>query len=108
MDETVRYVSRACLAWERLRLVYNLVLLVVGLACSWRLRDTHLFLLGGYWGGVVLFGTIANVFYCLGPLLETYACALCGREMDRQRYLLFAAGLFLSMRVVVILTGGRS
>jgi hypothetical protein len=37
MDESARYVKSVLLAWEKLRIVYNAVLLLEGVACLWLL-----------------------------------------------------------------------
>ena len=98
MDETRRYVKGIILAWEKLRVVYNVVLLVDYLVCS-------LPLWGAFWfQSFAFFAVVANAFYCFGPLLETYACVVLGRRIGRARYLLFGAGLVLSTGVVVTLS----
>jgi hypothetical protein len=107
MDETARYLKKAWLTWERLRIAYNLVLLVEGLTCLfflWQLgkcADHACPALLGGWTVVIPFGVAANVFYCLGPLAETYVCVLLGHRLGRARYSLFAAGLLFSMCVTL-------
>ena len=109
MDETARYPKKAWLAWERLRVVYNLVLLVVGLPCLWLL-----WLLQEYVGqsygffsfwclSTILFGVVANAFYCLGPLAEVGVYRVLRLRIGRARYGSFAAGLLLSIRVILLL-----
>ena len=92
------------MAWEKLRIVYNLVLLMVGLPCLWLLMlladfvgqgDYYAF--GFFSNGTILFGVTANAFYCLGPLAEVCVYSVLGLRMGRARYGPFAAGLLLSM-----------
>ncbi len=95
MDETARYLKRASLTWEMLRVVYNLVLLAEGL---WILRKVLApVFLDGPGVLILLFGVVANAFYCLGPLLETYAYVGFAERIGRARYVLFATGLLFSM-----------
>ena len=78
------------LRWEKWRIGYNLILLVEGL---WVLRE-HLvsaFLRFGHF--MILFAIVANVCYCLGPLLEICITTLLGSRADRPRYQSFLAGL---------------
>ena len=97
MNETRRYVRGVILAWEKLRVLYTVVLIVQGSVCPWNLWK-HL--------GALLI-VVANVFYCFGPLLETYACVVFGRRTSRGRYLLFGAGLVFSVGVIFMFTSGR-
>ena len=110
MDETGRYRKQAWLAWEKLRVVYNLVLLVEGLTWLWpmweveKVTENPYYRMGPFlWGGAILFGVVANVFYCLGPLAEVWAYRVLGWRMGRARYFLFAAGLLFSIVVVFLL-----
>jgi hypothetical protein len=104
MEHATLYTKQAWLAWEKLRIVYNLVLLIVGLPCLWLLMllanfvgqgDYYAF--GFFSNGTVLFGVAANAFYCLGPLADVCVYSFVDIRMGRARYFLFAAGLLLSM-----------
>ncbi len=67
-------VGRTVVTWEKLRLVYNLILACVTLLisgyCFWRFHDVI--------NPERLFGTVAtgmffaNVCFCLGPLIDVY------------------------------------
>jgi hypothetical protein len=84
--------------WERLRFIYNAVLLIEGL-----LLTADLMAVAGatvYWANVLVFGAIANAFYCLGPLVDVYLLAY-GVKLLNGRYLLFGIGLLFSMAVVL-------
>lgn len=109
MEEIAHHLKEARLAWERLRIVYNLVLLVQGLTCVWFLWQLEKFAkhpyyrLGTWWDFAIFFGGVANGFYFLGSLAETSAYRVLGWRMGRARYFLFAAGLSLSIGVVFLL-----
>ena len=74
------------LGWEKLRLVYNAILLLPGLVvCTvyyreglWRVAEgflTRFHLLIEVGIGALLFGLAANVCYCLGPYAECVIAA---------------------------------
>lgn len=93
-------------AWESYRVVYNLVMLATGWFLSADLKpymdEQAAF---GYWGNVFLFGVVANVFFSLGPLWETYSIALRGKQFETLgRSALFALGLLFSLGSVVALS----
>lgn len=104
MDETRQCLRGVILAWEKLRVVYNLVLVVQGLTWVSAMCEVekvtekpYYRVSGASWAYAVLFGMVANAFYCVGPLAEAAAYRLFGWRMARARYFLFAAGLLLSM-----------
>jgi|GEM_PF-1302471 len=109
MDETVPYPKKAWLAWEKLRILYNLVMLGVGLPCLWLLwlleesvGQSYGFF--SFWClSTGLFGVVANAFYCLGPLAEVGVYRVLRLRIGRARYGLFAPGLLLSMGVELAL-----
>jgi hypothetical protein len=102
MNETAHYLKRASLAWEIMRAVLNAVLLTH--ACT-RPADFRQFIAAhtslGYWGYAMLLIVIANAFYCLGPLVDIYACVLIGWRLRAARYLLFAAVLAFLIFLIV-------
>jgi len=101
MNETARYLKRASLTWELLRVIYNAVLLWGALACPAQQRQFIARHFGfGYWGYTVLLIAVANAFYCLGPLLDIYACTILGFRLGPDRYLLFATGLVFCIAYV--------
>ena len=109
MDDTAQYPKQAWLAWEKLRVVYNVILLTIGLPCLWLLwlleeyvGQSYGFL--GFWClGTILFGVVANAFFCLGLLAEVCVYRVLGLRMARARYGPFAAGLLLSIGVELAL-----
>ena len=78
------------IAWEQLRVVFNVVLLLLVAIVG---RD--------FWSepGFVRFvtkaGVLANVCYCIGPVLEGYL-ALAGAPRRTLRIALFGGGLVLA------------
>ena len=70
MDETGHYLKKACLAWGMLWIVYNVVLLLEGMASLLFLRNLgeradHLCpnVFGSWvWYAIILFGVVANAF----------------------------------------------
>lgn len=112
--------SRATVkAWERLRLLFNGILLLPGVALLLRtinlhaaLEENHEAVFGGtgfYPSGdplllvayAFIFGFVANICYCLGPYLEFVMSAL-GFPLtgQRTRYLVFGLGVLLSLAVM--------
>lgn len=79
--------------WELLRLPYNLVIFGLTLFWSWPLRETMKEeALLGYWGSVAAYLVTANVFYTLGPALESYWQAFRGKPLGKARLPLFLIG----------------
>lgn len=94
--------KKVIIAWEKLRIVFNLVILTVGLATSWTLHAGF----GGWMPYVfwaVVYGITVNAFYSLGPLLEIYAVCFSPRENEiigfGSRIPLFVFGLIVSILV---------
>ena len=105
MDETKRRLKAIWVAWEKLRILYNVVLLVEGLLwlvvllmLANRANHPEVNLQGPWISGAILcFGVAANVFYCLGPLIESGIFLVRGSSRLRTRRILFFAGLLFSM-----------
>jgi hypothetical protein len=100
MHNATPTVKGTWLAWERLRILYNVILLVQGLICLSVLHPRETFI----WMIIVTFAACANVLYCLGPLTEISIAAVLGRRMDGVRYFIFAVGLLFSMYVILAYT----
>lgn len=112
-----RLLRSIVLPWEKLRLLYNGILLVPGLAiCAGVYRESAWRLTDGFPGaalelieiglGAALFGLVANVCFCLGPYAECVIAAL-GYPLTgrRIRPFLFGCGLLLSFLPLVSLLG---
>ena len=99
MDDGTRYLRRACLAWEKLRVAYTLALLCItigpallrGKSLVRMLSDKDVLV----W--LALLCAVANGFYCLGPLLEISVHTFTGRKLRGGRYALFAAGILFML-----------
>ncbi len=88
-------------AWEKLRLVYNALLLVPGLAVLGAYLAQDLMSLGAAIFSGVAVAVGANVAFLLGPLAELYLRGLFrnGEALGRGRWLIFGAGLVVSAGV---------
>jgi len=77
--------------WERLRVVYNGVLVSLTLLCGvGSLADPK------FWSTAVFGAILTNVCFCLGPVLEGYATWLMGRQVTWLRWCLFLLGQSLA------------
>jgi hypothetical protein len=81
--------------WEKLRIVYNVVLLSFGIYYFNPL-------------GILLFAPmllpwalLANLCFCAGPFVECYLCLLRGCPRTGARWFVFLAGLVVSVSLVV-------
>ena len=90
--------------WEKLRLIYNGVLILPGLGVLvlWITRQ-HLPLPAAMIGAI-LFGIGANFAFMLGPLAELYLRGLFrnGAPLGKARLMVFGAGLVISVGVMLI------
>jgi hypothetical protein len=91
-------------AWEKLRLLYNGIMLLpgIGVLILWVTR-AKLPVAGALTFGVLV-GISANVAFFLGPLAELYLRALFwhGDEIGKGRQFIFFAGLLVSAGVVLV------
>ncbi len=91
-------------AWEKLRIAYNLILLLPGLGITawWMSRDS--LPLGFVIIEVVLVAVGANLAFLLGPAAELYFRALFrkGESIGFGRLLIFGAGLVVSAGVFLV------
>ncbi len=109
VDGTAPHLKETYRVWGLLWVAYNAILLVYGLIMLGSLRALagsvdHLYcrsLFGDkLWFGVTFFGVVANVFFCPGPLADTYVCIFLTPRLGRWRYALFAAGLLFWMHLI--------
>ncbi|MDX1962144.1 MAG: hypothetical protein SFX18_03260 [Pirellulales bacterium] len=86
------------LRWERLRLVFNAVLVALSLivGSAFGLLNTFRFWLLCVEGGIVL-----NICYFAGPVVESYFTWLTGRELKDMGFILFILGTILCMLAAV-------
>lgn len=92
------YIKQVVVNWEIMRLIYNFVLLVVGLGTSYPFISK----IGEDWYVIqaVVYGLVANVCFCFGPLAELYLYAF-GIKIAYWRYLLFGIGLGFSIALTL-------
>lgn len=77
--------------WERLRVVYNGVLVSLTLLCGFSSLTVPKFWFTAMFGAI-----LSNVCFCVGPVIEGYATWLFGRPARWLRWVLFLAGLSLT------------
>ncbi len=93
------------LAWEKLRLRYNVILILPGLGVLWLWSAKMGVPIAVLLVLAVMVGIGANVCFFLAPLAELYLRALFrnGRAIGKRgRLLIFAAGLLVSTGVFMI------
>lgn len=87
------------LAWERLRVVYNLVLVVVVLTFGWRALSEP-----DIWPRMLAAALFANLCFCAGMVGEGYLTLL-GFPRQGARHAVFAGGtLFASFLAVLCIS----
>jgi hypothetical protein len=80
-------------AWEKLRLIYNIVLVFTAVLICWPILP---FIFVETLGAAL----IANVMYCAGPVAECYLCWF-GVPRLIARAIVFVLGLLLSIGVTI-------
>lgn len=88
--------------WEKKRLVYNMVLFVIGIIPVLSFDSIDLFDLIG----ILLYGLLANVFYCLGFFIEISFKLYfkSDKYFNSKREPLFWAGLIFSVCLTAFLS----
>jgi hypothetical protein len=104
-------IRRALREWERLRVIYNVVMLVFGTPAALLMCSAYDQIGVGVSEFIVLIivaGVLANLLYCLGPMLDVYRLVFWGTGFEsRTRKCVFAVGLLLSLLMIpVVLVGG--
>lgn len=112
LEDKVASAREIVVAWEKLRLIYNVVMLLIGgvllgialeYAESLQVAAPKVPPALVYITIALLFGTVANVCYCLGPYAELMLVALGYPESgQRVRYFLFGVGLLFSILVMTV------
>ncbi len=77
------------LSWEKLRLVYNAILILITLGLM--TFQSHLFSNVEFWTAVVFGALVANACFFLGPIIEAYVTWLGYRNVGL-RVFLFISG----------------
>lgn len=96
-------------SWEKLRLLYNGVLLVLGVLLLFAFFSPAF--LSAYWldvmFGSLMVAVMANIAFFLGPLVEAYTTAFLGLQWrPGARVVVLLAGLIFSALVFMVLIGG--
>jgi len=86
MTPAVESARAVFLAWERLCVVYNAVLVVVVLIFGGSYLGD-----GAFWWFLAYYAVIANLCYCLGPVIEGYF-GLLGADRRLVRWSVFVLG----------------
>ncbi|BDS05129.1 hypothetical protein NT6N_01690 [Oceaniferula spumae] len=92
------------LAWEKLRLKYNVILLIPGLiVLAIYISQQELAVIGSIFGGGLM-AAGANLGYFLGPISELYLCAFSNKaELPVYRKYAFWAGVVGSLGLFVLI-----
>lgn len=99
IKEITSFAKPVFLKWEKLRIVYNLILLVILLISRIPAMGNNIFepwALGSWLVGAVL----ANLCFFLGPLSETYIAWLGWRSVG-VTVIIFAVGVLVSIPLVI-------
>jgi hypothetical protein len=97
------------IGWERMRILYNIILLLIGIIAIFFLLRTPYFKLEETILSAIAFGIFANVCFCAGPVAETYIRAIFNNQDIRSlRLALFILGTLLSLIPAVIAITGTS
>ena len=117
LESEVEFCRRTMKSWEKLRLLYNGVLLLPGIALLWRILHLQAERMAQNPPGMgfpimapvdlfiraLLFGICANVCFCLGPYSEFIVTALGFPLTARKiRVLLFSLGLMMSLGIIIL------
>lgn len=86
------------LAWEKLRIIYNLALVLVVFCFVQPLGQWHPFALFLIAPELLLAGLFANLFFCAGFVGENYLCLL-GADRIKARWILFILGTFIAASI---------
>ncbi len=89
---------RVFLAWEKLRVRYNVILIAI---CLFTAFLTGAYKLPEFWFACVVAGLAANVCYFAGPIAETYLNWLKKEESVSLRNGVFLLGLIFSACLAV-------
>lgn len=84
--------------WNKLRIIYNLVLFVVGmLVATPSLMDFPDLILG-----IIIYAILANICFCAGPFLDVYFLVFSDTKTSLLRNTLFTFGLLGSILLTLI------
>ena len=92
--------------WESRRPLYNLALLVAGVTSLASVFVVELFLGEGSgkipWGGILVYGFLANLLYTLGPIADTIVMRTWGRDYSEVGPTLFRYGFAFAVGLTLL------
>ena len=95
------------IGWERLRVLYNIILLLVGVIAIFVTVQQPFFNLEEVVIPAILFGIFANFCFCLGPVAETYIRVIFNtQDIKSMRLGLFILGTLLSLVPAFLVIAG--
>ena len=92
--------QKIIIRWERWRILFNLLLLLVGLKSSFPL--IYIWGISFYIFCAGIYAIFANVFYNLGPMIDIYFTAW-NIDIGNWRYVLMISGTIFSMFLTYII-----
>jgi hypothetical protein len=92
--------------WESRRPLYNLAILVAGVTSLASVFVVELFLGEGSgkipWGGILVYGFLANLLYTLGPIADTIVMRTWGRDYSEVGPTLFRYGFVFAVGLTLL------
>jgi hypothetical protein len=86
------------IGWERLRILYNVILLLIGLVTILPIISRSPIILDGLLTSIIKYGIGANIFFCAGPTAEVYVRFIFKTQNNKMvRIVLFTLGTLLSL-----------
>ena len=86
------------IGWERMRILFNIILFLVGIVAIFFLMRAPFFRLEHSILPAIAFGIFANICFCAGPTIETYIRVIFNTQDIRSlRLSLFILGTLLSL-----------
>ena len=84
--------------WERMRVLYNIILFLVGITAIFVMMRAPFFELAEVILPAIAFGIFANICFCAGPVTETYIRVIFNsQDVKTLRISLFILGTLLSL-----------
>jgi len=93
--------------WESRRLAYNVAVGAAGILSLTAVALAELLppnprVPGIPWGGILVYGLLANLFFCLGPAVDAFVCRRWGRTFDAVGPALFRYGFAFAVGLTLL------
>ncbi len=86
------------IGWERMRILYNIILFLVGVTAIFVMMRAPYFELAEVILPAIMFGIFANICFCAGPTTETYIRVIFNtQDVKTLRLSLFILGTLFSL-----------